>query len=477
MNAVARSNSSESQKNADLVLIVDDEPAICWGFERLLREEGHRVCTASSAELGLELARKERPALIILDVRLPGMDGITALPKFLEVTGGAAVVVMTAFGDLDTAVAAVRQGASDYLVKPFRLDDAVRACQNAMRQRPDSGFAHQVKRQQPGSLVGRSTAIQQAFRQIALVADSDLSVLITGETGTGKELVAAAIHQHSSRHAAPYLPIAPVAFNPELIESELFGHAQGAFTGASTARPGVFEAAQGGTVLLDEIGDLGLSTQVKLLRVLESGHFSRVGETHLRQCNVRILAATNTDLHQAVAHGHFREDLFFRLNGVHIHLPPLRERIEDIEILCHHFLRELDYPHAAEALEPATLAHLQTRSWLGNVRELRNALEHAAVVARGRGLRPEDFPPPQPGRTDSDMVGPDIAGSVTKWSRQALSDDLKQGNLYAEFLKTFEPALLRQVLLKTGGNKVKAAELLGIHRATLRERLRAYDLR
>ena len=251
----SRLNDAEISKPS-LVLVVDDEPSICWGFERMLGEEGHRVITASTAEEGLRLAATERPALVLLDVRLPGMDGITALPQFLEVTHSSPVVVMTAFGDLDTAVAAVQRGASDYLTKPFRLDDALKLCRQAIRataenERPSPAPVIRIHRGE--TLIGQSAAMQQAFRQIALVANSDLSVLITGETGTGKELVAAAIHRHSHRSNMPYLPIAPVSLSPDLIESELFGHVRGAFTGAAEDRPGLFEQADGGTVLLDEI--------------------------------------------------------------------------------------------------------------------------------------------------------------------------------------------------------------------------------
>jgi len=266
--------------NSHLVLVVDDEPSICWALEKMLKQEGHRVVTASSAEEGLSLATEHDLSMVVLDVRLPKEDGISALPKFLKATNNAPVVVITAFGDLETAVAAVRNGATDYLTKPFRLEDALRACRSALpksesRTAPTTTGSMTTSNEE---LIGKSPAMQQVFRQIALVADSDLSVLITGETGTGKELVAAAIHRHSKRATKPYIPIAPVTFNPDLIESELFGHAKGSFTGASEDRAGLFEQAQGGTVLLDEVGDLPLGTQVKLLRVLEQGQYCRVGE-------------------------------------------------------------------------------------------------------------------------------------------------------------------------------------------------------
>ncbi|TWU18935.1 sigma-54-dependent transcriptional regulator [Allorhodopirellula heiligendammensis] len=459
------------------VLVVDDEPTICWALEKMLVGEGHRVVTASSAEEGLRLAREHSIAMVILDVRLPHMDGITALPKFLDATDNASVVIITAFGDLETAVAAVKNGASDYLTKPFKLEDALRTCRTALQKsaQRSAPTATQPMLLDRTVLVGTSPAMQQVFRQIALVADSDLSVLITGETGTGKELVAAAIARHSNRTNAAYIPIAPVALNPELIESELFGHVKGAFTGASEDRAGLFERAEGGTVLLDEIGDLALGTQAKLLRVLEQGQYSRVGDVKPRTADVRILAATNSDLHDAVASGSFREDLFHRLTGVQIHLPPLRERLDDIAPLCHHFLAAMEY--ADTGIDEVLLAELQQRPWHGNVRELKNAVSHAAVVARGRRLNISDFPDPKPGR-DTEPVSSDrsLERVVEAWTTATLAAHPDTETLHADFLTASEPALLRVMLQHTGGNRAKAAEMLGIHRGTLRDRLRAYRI-
>ncbi len=459
------------------VLVVDDEPTICWALEKMLSRDGHRVITASSAEDGLQLAAKHRIAMVILDVRLPKTDGITALPQFLDATDNAPVVIITAFGDLETAVAAVKNGASDYLTKPFKLEDALRTCRATLQKSAHHAapMATQPISTDPSVLVGRSPAMQQVFRQIALVADSDLSVLITGETGTGKELVAAAIARHSNRSESAYIPIAPVALNPELIESELFGHVKGAFTGANEDRAGLFERAEGGTVLLDEIGDLALGTQAKLLRVLEQGQYSRVGDVKPRTADVRILAATNSDLHDAVASGEFREDLFHRLTGVQIHLPPLRERLDDIAPLCQHFLAAMEYSDAAT--DDSLLAELQHRPWYGNVRELKNAVSHAAVVARGRRLSIADFPAPKPGRESG---APSTASSLERvieaWTGATLADQPDTENLHADLLAAVEPAFLRIVLQHTGGNRAKAAELLGIHRGTLRDRLRAYGI-
>ncbi|WP_390631185.1 sigma-54-dependent transcriptional regulator [Roseiconus lacunae] len=467
------------------VLIVDDEPAICWALEKTLTGEGHSATIASSAEEGLQLAQDHDFSMAFLDVRLPGMDGIEALPRFIELTD-APIVIITAFGDLETAVAAVKNGASDYLTKPFRLEDVLQVCRRTLQtvehaNATEAGPEKPVSTSGSTSMVGTSAAMQQVFRQIALVADSDLSVLITGETGTGKELVAAAIARHSCRSQKPYIVTAPVALNPELIESELFGHVKGAFTGAIADREGLFEQADGGTILLDEIGDLPMRIQVKLLRVLESGEFSRVGEVRSRVANVRVIAATNRDLVKAIAKGEFREDLYHRLSGMQIHLPPLRERSEDILPLCEHFLSRLTTPVSVD-LSDEMVRELRSRHWYGNIRELKNAVEHAAVVARGRPLVVEDLPAnagyrPATGDAEDDVVAATPNLVVEAWVQHELKqDDSADANLHAKFLDDFEPALMRRVLEHTGGNRAKAAEILGIHRSTLRERCKEYGL-
>ncbi len=472
-----------------LILVVDDEPAICWAFERMFVSEGHEVVTCSSAEDGLAMLEERRPDLILLDVRLPKQDGLSALPTFREESAEAPVIIMTAFGDLETAVTAVQQGATDYVTKPFDLEEVKKSCRNALANHfrkvidvPEDASAESASAATPNTdrmqLVGSSAPMQQVFRQIALVADSDLSVLITGETGTGKELVAAAIHRHSPRNTAPYLPIALVALNDDLIESELFGHAQGAFTGATRDRSGVFEQAEGGTVLLDEIGDLPLATQVKLLRVLDQREYFRVGDVRPRPCNVRILAATNCDLQQAVADGTFREDLFYRLNGLQMHLPPLRERKEDIAALCEHFLSKFSY-HSSGAISAELLVQLKQRPWYGNVRELRNAVEHAAVLARGRPVMLEDFPVAQPNRPSQMSTQQSgeakLERAVRAWFANQLEGNENAVGIHETLLSKIEPILFELALQQCGGNRSKAAELLGMHRATLREKLKALE--
>ncbi|MAI30736.1 MAG: sigma-54-dependent Fis family transcriptional regulator [Rhodopirellula sp.] len=464
------------------ILVVDDEPSICWGFERLLTDQGHNVLTASSAEEGLEKAAAQQIDLLVLDVRLPGEDGISALPRFRHAIGDAPVVIMTAFGDLETAVAAIHGGASDYLTKPFKLEDASRVCEAMLLQSQEAETPEfdtaDLEPSGAAVIVGRSAAMQQVFRRIALVADSELSVLITGETGTGKELVAAAIHRHSRRRDESYVAIAPVSLSESVIESELFGHVKGAFTGAADARKGLFELADGGSVFLDEIGDLPMATQVKLLRVIEQGEFTAVGDLRRRKCDVRVIAATNRNLKSGVDDKTFREDLLYRLSAVAIELPPLRERRGDIPLLCEHFLRRLGYPSAASAIPAEVMKQLQQRHWFGNVRELRNAVEHASVMARGRVFELTDFPIPQQRSRNGDAeAGACIDGFVEAWTREQLSagTDSSLNDLHDRMINATEPALLRVVLEHTGGNRAAAAQLLGMHRGTLRDRLKRYD--
>ena len=330
----------------------------------------------------------------------------------------APVIVVTAFGNLPTAVRAVEDGAFDYLAKPFDLEQALDAVNRALQRRPVKEAAPaEAPVAEPEEFVGRSSAMQAVFKRIALVAPRDACVLITGESGTGKELVARAIHRHSARRERPFLPVHIAALNPNLVESELFGHTKGAFTGANQSRSGLLALADGGTVFLDEIADIPLPVQVKLLRVLEHNEVLPVGANQPQPLNIRILGATHQDLAQCVAEGRFRHDLFFRLNVFQVQLPPLRERPEDIEALAEHFLRRFE-PRALPLL-PETVRFLQSLPWFGNVRELRNALEHAAIVARGSALLPEHFPVLS---VDHGPTTPaeQVASSVRKWLAEQL---------------------------------------------------------
>ena len=452
------------------LLIVDDEEAISWALRKAFERQGHMVGVAASAEAALDLAEKLRPDAVILDVRLPGMDGLEALGRLREVTNNAPVIVITAHGNLSTAVRAVEGGAFDYLSKPFDLGQALDAVARALASR-----ARPVEEPTPTlepdaeELVGRSPAMQGVFKRIALVAPTDASVLITGESGTGKELVARAVHRHSHRKHRPFLPVHVAALNPNLVESELFGHVKGAFTGAAQAKPGLLALADGGTVFLDELGDVPLPVQAKLLRVLEHQEVMPVGGSTPTRINVRVLAATHADLLKQVNAGQFRHDLYFRLNVFEVHLPALRDRPEDIPLLCDHFLRHFG---ANPTLPDSTAAYLRARTWPGNVRELRNALEHAAIVARGGPLLPEHFPPPVT-VGGAETVAQKIGALVRDWVRER-SQGAEPADLYDEMLKCVEPALLDEVLRQTNNNRVAASRRLGLARATLRKLISRY---
>jgi two-component system nitrogen regulation response regulator GlnG len=462
------------------ILVVDDEQAVCWALQRALTREGHRVAVAASAEQAFDLATTQRPDAVVLDVRLPGLDGLSALAQLRELTHDAPVIVVTAFGNLSTAVRAVEGGAFDYLAKPFDLDQALETIGRALQRRAlqdqapaDNGAAVELAARE--EIVGHSPALQAVFKRIALVAPRDSCVLITGESGTGKELVARAVHRYSARRERPFLPVHVAALNPGLVESELFGHVRGAFTGAAQARPGLLALADGGTIFLDELADIPLAVQVKLLRVLEHSEVLPVGGSQSQPLNVRILAATHQDLERRVAEGSFRHDLFFRLNVFQIHLPPLRERPEDIVPLAEHFLERLD-PRTLPLL-PATTAFLKSQNWLGNVRELRNALEHGVILARGGPLLPEHLPVLGPG-LGAVTPAEQLASTVRAWLADRLrnSGQAAPADLYPDLLRSVEPVLLDEVMRRVQGNRWVAAQWLGLNRATVRKKLGLYGL-
>ncbi len=459
------------------ILIVDDEEAVCWSLQRALGREGHSVSVAASAEQAFHLMSQQSPDVLILDVRLPGMDGLTALARIRQLVPDLPVIVVTAFGDLPTAVRAVEGGAFDYLAKPFDLQQALEVVNRALQRRPaaESASESNDRAAGPEEIIGRSPAMQNVFKRIALVASRDSCVLITGESGTGKELVARAIHRYSARRDRPFLPVHVAALNPNLVESELFGHTRGAFTGATQARPGLLALADGGTVFLDELADIPLQVQVKLLRALEHNEVLPVGSNQPQPLNIRILTATHQDLMRCVAEGRFRHDLFFRLNVFPIALPALRDRPEDIEPLAEHFLRRFE-PRALPLL-PQTVRFLQSLPWFGNVRELRNALEHAAIVARGGPLLPEHFPT---FAVDFSQSSPaeQLAAMVRQWAAERVqaNSPTPPDNLYADLLRCVEPALLDEVMRRVQGNRWVASRWLGLNRATVRKKLAQYDL-
>ncbi len=465
------------------VLVVDDEPAICWGFRELLRGEGHEVTIASSAEEALKVAPKCLPDTIVLDVRLPGMDGLSALKQLKAKSNDAPVVVMTAFGNLETAVRAVEEGAFDYLTKPFELSDANDVVRRALEHRHATRTASPEGDSDDAALaetiVGSSPAMQAVFKQIAFVAQSDAPVLITGESGTGKELVARAIHRHSPRSSEPFMPVSLAAMNEASVESELFGHVKGAFLGATGERKGILEIAGSGTILLDEIGDVPTAVQLKLLRTIEHQEIVPVGSAEPRQCGFRVVAATNRDLGRLIEEGLFREDLYFRLGVVKIELPPLRERPEDIPDLARHFLSLMAGKSTDGTLSSSALLELSGRPWPGNVRELRNAVEHAAIMSRGATIKASHLPPADSTTTRSASSSDVLQREIVRWASeqlQPLDGADSEAALYEDVLQLVEPPLLNAVLAHCRNNRAAAARLLGLHRATLRQKLKNHGI-
>ncbi len=455
------------------VLICDDEEAIAWALGKACEKQGYRVQVAASAEDALAKAKAAPPDAVFMDVRLPGMDGLTALAELRKIAPKAAVVVITAHGNLTTAVKAVEGGAFDYLAKPFDLDQALdtlgRALQSKGPARPAS-----TDRPVDDELIGRSGVMQSVFKRIALVAPTTACVLITGESGTGKELVARAVHANSPRRDKPFLPIHVAALNPNLVESELFGHTRGSFTGADRAKSGLIALADGGTVFLDELGDIPLAVQAKLLRVLERQEVLPVGGAEAQPVNVRIVSATNADLSEAVAAGRFRHDLFFRLNVYPIHLPALRDRRDDIVTLAEHFLRTFSGGPCKLTAEAET--ELKSRLWPGNVRELKNAMEYAAIVARGGAIRPDHLPPPA-SIGGSGSLRDRLASLVRDWTREKVRTATGEpAELYQMLLNEVEPAVIGEVLEQLNGNRLVAARWLGLARATVRKLIRKHHL-
>jgi len=464
------------------LLIVDDEPAICWGFREFLSEEGHHVQIASTAEDALKLTTSEKFDAVVLDVRLPGMDGLAALGEIRRRTKNAPVIVITAFGDLEVAVRAISEGAFDYLPKPFDLEEAAAIIRRALvsRRSVDDLESADETTVAEETLLGSSPSMQVVFKQIALVAQSEVPVLITGEGGTGKELVARAIHSHSRRKDHPFLPISIGALNPQTVETELFGHAKGAFPGATAARQGLLEQAQGGTVLLDEIAEASPALQIKMLRAIENREILPLGEVRPRPIDVRILASTRKSLVELLTDQNFREDLYFRLSGFHIHLTPLRERPDDIDLLADHILDARKRQEPSLSLSREARSALHRRRWSGNARELRHVMEHAVLLARSGELLPDHFPGEirsENGELDP-QAGDLIEQKLLEWIERTLERHSSEPSeeLYERFLGVVEPPFLRSILLNCDGNRALAAQRLGIHRATLRQKLRKYDL-
>ncbi len=460
------------------LLVVDDEQSICWGLVRLGEDMGHRVRIASSAEQALELVDAEKPDCIVLDVRLPGMDGLQAVHEFQRRCGKTPIIVITAYGDLNTAVSAVRKGAFDYIVKPFDLQKMQSAVVRALA-------TAQIYEDRPGSdcvgeLIGRSTAMQEVFKRIALAAASDISVLLCGESGTGKELAARAIHQHSDRADCPFVAVNVAALNPSLAESELFGHLRGAFTGAERDRTGLLAQANGGTLFLDEVADIPLATQVKLLRALDHREVLPLGGSTPIKTDFRVISASHQNLLVNVENGTFRHDLYFRLCAFEIVMPALRDRPDDVPLLVEHFLVTM-MPSTSRSLVISSegLLELARRPWFGNIRELRNAVEHAAMLARCGAIEPEHFPAPSAmiqSSSTNRSIDHSIEALVGRWVQGKLESNRDIQNLYQQLLELVEPPLLSTTLERHHNQCAPAARALGMHRTTLRKKLEEWDI-
>ena len=468
------------------LLIVDDEQSICWGVQRLGESIGFEVATASSAEQAIEHVSHDIPDVIVLDVRLPGMDGLTAMHKLQELCDGTPIIVITAYGDLSTAVEAIRQGAFEYIVKPFELDKVEQTIQRAFASRQHQlAAATEISDDHPAKLlrgmIGKSAAMQEVFKRIALAAMSDACVLLMGESGTGKELAARAIHQYSHRSQGPFVPVNVAALNPSLAESELFGHVKGSFTGADYARIGYLQQADGGTLFLDEVADIPMTLQVKLLRCLENGEVTPVGSSAAQRTDFRLICATHQDLQQRIAAGEFRHDLYFRLSAFQIDLPPLRQRGDDLIELSQHFLeqaaRKNNLPVPTLAAE--TIAEMKRRRWHGNVRELQNVIEHAVIVARGGAILPEHLPAAAATFTtqaDESDLGRQITALVARWSQEQFAAEKNPEKLYDKLIELIEPPLLETAMQEHHNQYLSAARSLGLHRTTLKKKLGQYDL-
>ena len=463
------------------ILVVDDEEGVRWALTKALERAGYRVDLAADGPGGLAAAENPEIDLVLLDVRLPGRDGLSVLRDLRKRRPELPVIMMTAYGTLQVAVEAMKQGAYDYIGKPFDMDEVLLVVGKALEAQALAREVTQLRqltdeRLDLGGIVGGSPAMQQIFKAVGKVAGTDLTVLLRGESGTGKELVARAVHENSRRKGRPFVPVNCAAIPRELLESELFGHEKGAFTGAAAARRGRFEQADGGTVFLDEVGDMHLSLQTKLLRVLQDRRIERLGGEGSIPVDVRIVAATNQDLESAVSTRAFREDLFYRLNVVTIHLPPLRDRREDIPALVAHFLAAFarEQQTGPKVFSADALELLSAYRWPGNVRELENVIKRTAALTPGSMVLPDQLPDAiRKGARAEDLAAAPEEFPVA-WMRGEIArhKDTLDGRLHAHFVACVERPLLTLVLRRTGGNQVQAAELLGINRNTLRKRMR-----
>jgi two-component system response regulator AtoC len=448
------------------VLIVDDDPGLRQSLSLLLQGEGYEVASEGSSARALERASKDPFDLILCDVRMPEMDGLEFLRRYREARGRALVIMMSAYGGEDQAIAAMKAGAYDYIPKPFRSDEVILTLKKAEeREQLRSQLASlqaELSRWTDREVVAESPAMRRVMELASRVAPHSTTVLITGESGTGKEVIARAIHRMSPRSGRRFVAINCAAIPENLLESELFGHARGAFTGATADKPGLFEEADGGTLLLDEIGELPSALQAKLLRVLEEGEIRRVGEAKNRKVDVRVLAATARNLEAEVRQGRFREDLYYRINVMRIHLPPLRQRPEDIEALARLFLQRAgERSGRVLTLTPAAMAALKAHPWPGNVRELENAVERAAVLSPDGRIGPAELWP---------------SAEHTGGAETSGADTVSRPTTLREAVDEAQRAAIRRALDACGGNRAQAARLLGISQRSLFYKLKQLKL-
>ncbi|MEC6798667.1 nitrogen regulation protein NR(I) [Photobacterium sp. S4TG1] len=460
-----------------LIWVVDDDSSIRWVLERTLVNAGMNCETFADADSVLAALERSVPDVLVSDIKMPGTDGFTLLKQLQQDYATLPVIIMTAHSDLDAAVNAYQRGAFEYLPKPFDIDEAVTLVERALSHSQEQKRQQQptIEPKQVPEIIGEAPAMQEVFRAIGRLSRSSISVLINGESGTGKELVAHALHRHSPRSNNAFIALNMAAIPKDLIESELFGHEKGAFTGANSVRQGRFEQANDGTLFLDEIGDMPLDIQTRLLRVLADGQFYRVGGHAPVKVNVRIIAATHQHLEQLVAAGDFREDLFHRLNVIRVHLPSLKDRRQDIPQLAHHFLQRAADELSVEikSLHPQTAEKLTQLPWPGNVRQLENICRWLTVMASGNEILPADLPPEISETTIVPTANTEPQHwhqGLEQWAQHALQQG--EADLLAEALPQFEKILLQTALQHTHGHKQEAAKLLGWGRNTLTRKLK-----
>ncbi len=459
------------------VWIVDDDKSIRWVLEKALEKTDVEIQSFSNPDDVLKKIRNEEPDVIISDIRMPGMDGITLLEKIKEQSPGVPVIIMTAYSDLDRAVSAFQGGAFEYLSKPFDVDEVVSLVKRAITHKQSSNDAPVDEIIDAStSIIGSAPAMQEVFKAIGRLSSSNLTVLITGETGTGKELVASALHAHSPRSTQPFVAINTAAIPKDLLESELFGHEKGAFTGATGQRQGRFEQANGGTLFLDEIGDMPADLQTRLLRILAQGEFYRVGGHTPIKVDVRVIAATHQDLEQLVKENKFREDLLHRLNVIRVHVPSLRDRRTDILELTNHFLKSAanELSEETKSLLPETADYLAGLPWHGNVRQLENFCRWITVMASGSEIHIDDLPPELKQETETTEVSGEWETTFRKWVESSLLKG--DTEILRDAVPRFESILIKEALKKTSGRRQDAAKLLGWGRNTLTRKIKQLEL-